>query len=145
MNYSLRRIRLSYLAWFRYTRYFNRSMTCSNRHLAKWELRTGQFDIISHLKEGERVTQSELASRLAVTNSNITQILSKLEDAGYIQREQEWKTKYISLTPNGIALRNEVVPAQEQFRAEQFANLTEDELEQLIQLLKKANQGVNVE
>ncbi|TDL92743.1 MarR family transcriptional regulator [Vibrio vulnificus] len=145
MKYSLRRIRLSYLAWFRYTRYFNRSMTCSNRHLAKWGLRTGQFDIISHLKEGERVTQSELASRLAVTNSNITQILSKLEDAGYIQREQEWKTKYISLTSNGVALRNEVVPAQEQFRAEQFANLTEDELEQLIQLLKKANKGVHVE
>ncbi|MDR7080227.1 DNA-binding MarR family transcriptional regulator [Neobacillus niacini] len=142
MKYSLRRIRLSYLAWFRYTRYFNHSMTCSNRHLAKWGLRTGQFDIISHLKEGERVTQSELASRLAVTNSNITQILSKLEDAGYIQREQEWKTKYISLTPTGVALRNEVVPAQEQFRAEQFADLTEDELEQLIQLLKKANQGV---
>ena len=145
MKYTLRRIRLSYLAWFRYTRYFNRSMTCSNRHLAKWGLRTGQFDIISHLKEGERVTQSELASRLAVTNSNITQILSKLEDAGYIQREQEWKTKYISLTPNGVALRSEVVPAQEQFRAEQFANLTEDELEQLIKLLKKANQGVHEE
>ena len=145
MKYSFRRIRLSYIAWFRYTRFFNRNMTCSNRHLAKWGLRTGQFDIISHLKEGERITQSELASRLAVTNSNITQILSKLEDAGYIQREQEWKTKYISLTPTGVALRNEVVPAQEQFQAVQFANLTEDELEQLIQLLKKANQGVHEE
>ncbi|MGE8035466.1 MarR family transcriptional regulator [Lysinibacillus sp. KCTC 33748] len=145
MKYSLRRIRLSYIAWFRYTRFFNQSMTCSNRHLAKWGLRTGQFDIISHLKEGERVTQSELANRLVVTNSNITQILSKLEVAGFIQREQEWKTKYISLTPKGVALRNEIVPAQEQFRAGQFENLTEDELEQLIQLLKKANQGVHEE
>ncbi|EGA90948.1 MarR family transcriptional regulator [Planococcus donghaensis MPA1U2] len=145
MKYSLRRIRLSYIAWLRYARYYNRTMTCTNRDLAKWGLRTGQFDIISHLKKHERVTQSELANRLAVTNSNITQILSKLEEAGYIKREQEWKTKYISLTPAGVILRNEVVPAQEQFRADQFSNLTEEELEQLIHLLKKANQGVNEE
>jgi|SRR5690625_3329504 len=145
MKYSLRRIRLSYLTWFQLIRYFNSSMKCSNRNLAKWGLRTGQFDIISHLKEGERVTQSELANRLAVSHSNVTQILNKLEEAGYIHRKQEWKTKYISLTSKGIELRNDVVPAEEQFRAEQFRNLTEEELNQLIQLLKKANKGLHKE
>ena len=50
--------------------------------------------LLSHIKPNERVTQSELASRLVVTESNITQIIKKLEDNGLIQREREWKNKY---------------------------------------------------
>ena len=137
MKYSLRRIRLSYIAWFRYTRFYNQNMKNTNQQLSKWGMKTGQFDIISHIKPNERVTQSELASRLVVTESNITQIIKKLEDNGLIQREREWKNKYISLTQEGTKLRNEVVSEQEYFQAQQFDKLSEEELNQLINLLKK--------
>ena len=50
--------------------------------------------LLSHIKPNERVTQSELASRLVVTESNVTQIIKKLEDNGLIQRQREWKNKY---------------------------------------------------
>ena len=137
MKYSLRRIRLSYIAWFRYTRFYNQNMKNTNQQLSKWGMKTGQFDIISHIKPNERVTQSELASRLVVTESNITQIIKKLEDNGLIQRKREWKNKYISLTQEGTKLRNEVVSEQEYFQAQQFDKLSEEELNQLINLLKK--------
>ena len=137
MKYSLRRIRLSYIASFRYTRFYNQNMKNTNQQLSKWGMKTGQFDIISHIKPNERVTQSELASRLVVTESNITQIIKKLEDNGLIQREREWKNKYISLTQEGTKLRNEVVSEQEYFQAQQFDKLSEEELNQLINLLKK--------
>ena len=137
MKYSLRRIRLSYIVWFRYTRFYNQNMKEKNQHLSKWGMKTGQFDIISHIKPNERVTQSQLASRLVVTESNITQIIKKLEDNGLIQREREWKNKYISLTQEGTKLRNEVVSEQEYFQAQQFDKLSDEELNQLINLLKK--------
>jgi DNA-binding MarR family transcriptional regulator len=137
MKYSLRRIRLSYIAWFRYTRFYNQNMKDTNQQLSKWGMKTGQFDVISHIKPNERVTQSDLASRLVVTESNITQIIKKLEDNGLIQREREWKNKYISLTQEGTKLRNELVSEQEYFQAQQFNKLSEVELNQLINLLKK--------
>ena len=137
MKYSLRRIRLSYIAWFRYTRFYNQNMKNTNQQLSKWGMKTGQFDIISHIKPNERVTQSELASRLVVTESNITQIIKKLEDNGLIEREREWKNKYISLTQEGTKLRNKVVSEQEYFQAQQFDKLSEEELNQLINILKK--------
>lgn len=137
MKYSLRRRQLSYIAWFRYTRFYNQNMKYTNQHLSKWGMKTGQFDVISHIKPNERVTQSELASRLVVTESNITQIIKKLEDNGLIQREREWKNKYISLTQEGTKLRNEVVSEQEYFQAQQFDRLSEEDLNQLINILKK--------
>ena len=137
MKYSLRRIRLSYIAWFRYTRFYNQNMKNKNQQLSKWGMKTGQFDVISHIKPNERVTQSQLASRLVVTESNITQIIKKLEDNGLIQREREWKNKYISLTQEGTKLRNKVVSEQEYFQAQQFDRLSDEELNQLINILKK--------
>ena len=45
--------------------------------------------------------------------------------------------KYISLTQEGTKLRNEVVSEQEYFQAQQFDKLSEEELNQLINILKK--------
>ena len=141
MKYSLRRIRLSYIAWFRYTRFYNRNVKCTNQHLSKWGMKSGQFDVLSHIKPNERITQSELASRLIVTESNVTQIIKKLEDNGLIQRQREWKNKFITLTEEGIKLRSEVVSEQEHFQAHQFAMLSDQELNQLIAILKKIEKG----
>ena len=137
MKYSLRRIRLSNIAWFRYTRFYNRNIKCTNQHLSKWGMKTGQFDVLAHIKPNERITQCDLASRLVVTESNVMQILKKLEDNGLIRREREWKNKFISLTEEGIKLRNEVVSEQEHFQAHQFAMLSDQELNQLIAIMKK--------
>jgi DNA-binding MarR family transcriptional regulator len=56
---------------------------------------------------------------------------------GLIRREQEWKTKYLSLTEKGQALFDSVVPVQEQFQAAQFSKLDREERRQLLHLLGK--------
>ena len=61
-----------------------------------------------------------------------------MEKLGWIERERQWKTKYLSLTEKGRELYNEVVPKQEQFQASQFCNLNREEQLQLLELLKKA-------
>ncbi|MFJ7511752.1 MarR family winged helix-turn-helix transcriptional regulator [Peribacillus simplex] len=129
--------RLGLMLWFRITRIYNQSIRESNQHLKKWNLSAAQFDILVQVGSHERLSQQELANKLFVTKGNITQLLRKMEELGLIKREQEWKTKYLSLTEEGKEFFHEVVPKQEHFQASQFANLNETEKQQLLDLLSK--------
>jgi DNA-binding MarR family transcriptional regulator len=125
------------MIWYRLSRIYNQSIRESNLHLKKWNLSVAQFDVLVQVGSHERLSQQELANKLFVTKGNITQLLSKLEYLGLIIRDQEWKTKYLSLTEKGRELFHEVVPMQEQFQASQFCNLKKEEKKQLLKLLKK--------
>ncbi|MET1032604.1 MarR family winged helix-turn-helix transcriptional regulator [Domibacillus tundrae] len=128
---------ISILAWFRLSRFYNESIRQSNQHLKKWGLSIAQFDILAQVGANERICQQDLAEKLLVTKGNMTHMLSKMEGIGWIQREREWKTKYITLTEEGRTLLDNVLPAQEQFQANQFGKLSMEEKKQLHELLKK--------
>lgn len=123
--------------WFRLSRFYNQSVRATNHHLKKWDMTTAQFDVLAQVGAAGKLTQQELADKLVVTKGNITQLLTKVEALGWIVREQDWKTKYVSLSDAGHELYQKVVPLQEQFQASQFSKLTEDEQKQLLNLLKK--------
>ncbi|KRE49359.1 MarR family winged helix-turn-helix transcriptional regulator [Paenibacillus sp. Soil522] len=134
---SKRDERLGLMIWFRLSRVYNQSLRESHQHLKKWNLSAAQFDMLAQVGAHDRLTQQQLADKLFVTKGNITQLLGKLEELGLVRREQEWKTKYVSLTEKGKALFNDVVPVQEQFQASQYNALDRDEKRQLLDLLKK--------
>ncbi|MGE7592311.1 MarR family winged helix-turn-helix transcriptional regulator [Peribacillus frigoritolerans] len=129
--------RLGLMLWFQITRIYNQSIRESNQHLKKWNLTAAQFDILVQVGSHERLSQQELANKLFVTKGNITQLLRKMEDLGLINRKQEWKTKFLSLTEVGKELFYEIVSKQEQFQASQFSNLNYKEKKQLLDLLRK--------
>lgn len=129
--------RLGLMVWFRISRIYNQSTRESNQHLKKWNLSAAQFDVLVQIGFNERLSQQELADKLFVTKGNITQLLNKMEELRLIKREQEWKTKYLSLTEEGKELFHEVVPKQEQFQAAQFSGLNQEEKKQLLDLLRK--------
>ncbi|MGG0188144.1 MarR family winged helix-turn-helix transcriptional regulator [Bacillus rhizoplanae] len=129
--------RLGLLVWFRLSRFYNQSIRETNQHLKKWDLSAAQFDVLVQIGTGNRLTQQELGQKLFVTKGNVTQLLSKMEQLDLIQREQEGKTKYLSLTEKGKALYEEVVPPQERFQAAQFCKLDREEQKQLLALLRK--------
>jgi len=130
-------IKLGIALWFRLTRFYNQNIKRTNQHLKEWNLTAAQFDVISNVGSHQPITQQELAEKLVVTKGNITQLMVKLAKLDIIRREREWKTNYISLTEKGKALYNEIVPAQQDFQAEQFSKLTTEEKKQLLHLLKK--------
>ncbi|WP_010272198.1 MarR family winged helix-turn-helix transcriptional regulator [Paenibacillus senegalensis] len=123
--------------WFRLSRFYNQSVRETNHHLKQWDMTAAQFDVLAQVGAAGRLTQQELADKLVVTKGNITQLLARVENLGWIIREQNWKTKYVSLSETGRKLYQQVVPVQEQFQAAQFSKLTEDEQKQLLVLLKK--------
>lgn len=129
--------RLTLLVWLRLARFYNHSNRKSNQHLQQWGITMAQFDALNQIGLHQPITQQQLGERLEVTKGNITQLLKRMEAAGWIKREQDWKTKYISLTVEGYKLYEEVVPRQEQFQIDQFCGLDSEEQTQLLQLLKK--------
>ena len=129
--------RLGLLLWFRLSRFYNKSVRETNKHLKKWNVSAAQFDVLAQVGGHDRLTQQELGNKLFVTKGNVTQLLNKMEQLEWIYREQEGTTKYISLTEKGRALYEEIVPPQETFQAGQFHNLNIEEQNQLLKLLKK--------
>lgn len=129
--------RLGLLLWFRLSRFYNRSVRETNQHLKKWGLSAAQFDVLAQIGGQDRLTQQELGKKLFVTKGNITQLINKMEQLGFVNREQEGTAKYLSLTEEGKALYEEVVPTQETFQAKQFCKLNRDEQKQLLELLRK--------
>lgn len=129
--------RLGLLLWFRISRIFNHSIRESNQHLKGWNLSAAQFDVLAQIGSQEGLTQQELAVKLFVTKGNITQLLGKMEENGWIRREQSSKNKCLFLTEKGKELFDDVVPKQAQFQTSQFDGLDEDEKKQLLSLLRK--------
>lgn len=129
--------KLGVLVWYRLSRIYNRSLRASNQHLKAWNLTVAQFDALVQIGAHKRLTQQELADKLLVSKGNITQLLVKMEELGWIRREQEWKKKWLSLTDAGWELYHQAVPEQERFQASQFKGLSREEKRQLLGLLRK--------
>lgn len=129
--------RLGLLIWFRISRLYNRSIRESNQHLKRWSLSAAQFDVLAQIGARQGMTQQELADKLFVTKGNMTQLLSKMEDQGWIRRVPSTKNKLLFLTEAGQQLYEAAVPGQETFQALQYSNLNEQEKKQLLYLLQK--------
>ena len=129
---------LSTLIWLRMARFVQNSNQLSNKHLRQFGLTVAQFEALAHIRNFEPITQSELAEGLTVSGGGISRMLSRLEAEGLISREQDWKTKHISLTAKGRELLESAFPSQLEQQSSLFdESLNEDEKVQLHALMKK--------
>ncbi|MBA2176011.1 MarR family transcriptional regulator [Halobacillus locisalis] len=134
--------RLGLMIWFRLSRVYNQSIRLNNEFMKQWGLTSAQFDVLIQVGVHKELTQKELGEKLFVTKGNITQLIRKMENMGLVKREQNWKTKTISLTKQGEELFEEMVPQQEQFQASQFMGLEPEEQVILHDLLKKLQKNM---
>lgn len=129
---------LSTLIWLRMVRFVQNSNQMSNTHLRRFDLTIAQFEMLSHIRADEPVTQSDLAKGLTVSGGGVSRMVSRLERDGLISRKQDWKTKFISLTAAGRLRLAQAYPAQVEFQSALFDEaLDEEEKTQLHALMKK--------
>ncbi|MGO2014959.1 MAG: MarR family winged helix-turn-helix transcriptional regulator [Brevibacterium aurantiacum] len=129
---------LSTLVWLRMVRFVENSNQLSNDHLQQFDLTLAQFEALAHIRNFQPITQTDLARGLTVTGGGISRMLSRLESEGLISRQQDWKTKHISLTDKGTELLERAYPSQLEQQASLFDEvLDEDEKTQLHALMKK--------
>lgn len=133
---------LGLMIWLRMARFVHRSNCISNEYLKQAGLTVAQFEALSHVYAYQPVTQTQLAAGLTITVGGVSRMLSRLEEAGLIERKTEWKTKYISLTAAGEQLLRSVYPGQVALQASMFDDVLDaDEQKQLYSLMRKVQKN----
>ncbi len=102
--------------------------------------RGGQDRALRILGEGQSMTQRELTERLGIQPGSASELVGKLERAGYIRRTPsgtDRRTADIRLTEAGAARRAERGDLEKSGTAALFTALTEEEKSTLLALLEK--------
>ena len=92
------------------------------------------------LKAGGSVPQQELCTYFELKPGSLSEMLSKMEDAGLIERtrdEHDRRQLIVHLTELGQAQAEKEVTARAKFHDECFSCLTHEEQEQLLDMLER--------
>lgn len=97
-----------------------------------------QYNAMRKIKEHQPLHQQQLSNLLSVTKGNVSQLVARLEKAGFVKTEKTGNVKRLTLTAAGdqeVARLNETaVSADKEF----LAIWTDEEQQVLNGLLKKA-------
>lgn len=111
-----------------------------------YEVTLPQFDVMAVLiRVPEGLTMSEISRRLMVSNGNITGIAERLVEDGYAIREQrpgDRRFAVLKLSDKGRTAFLEMADEQEKWIAESFADLSDDEVAELTEMLDRAKRSV---
>ena len=101
-----------------------------------------QKRILIMLNEVGSITQRELTERLGIQPGSVSEVIAKLEDAGYIIRntsEEDRRTMTIELTETGKKRALEIKEERNRRHEEMFSCLSDDEKNTLLSLFEKIN------
>lgn len=107
-----------------------------------YEGKGSQKQILIVLYQKGNMTQRELTERLGVKPGSASEVIGKLENAGFILRtpsRDDHRTMDIVLTESGLARAKEVSRQREIRHQEMFSCLTTEEKDALLALTKKLN------
>jgi DNA-binding MarR family transcriptional regulator len=93
------------------------------------------------------VTQKEISQKARVESSTTTRTLDKLEKLGLAERRPDPKSRRslrIYLTKKGRKLEPQITPLPMQVNQKYLAGLAPEERNQLIKLLQKSSQNIDV-
>lgn len=131
------------LAWLRLARVFQKVDARSARHFRQYDLSVAQFDVLAQIGAAEGLSQQELAGSLLVTKGNVSQLLKRMEQQGYIRRCHEGRTNCLFLTERGRQVHDRLVPDQEALIIGLFRELSVDEQHALLDLLRRLDQSLD--
>jgi DNA-binding MarR family transcriptional regulator len=92
------------------------------------------------LAEAGRLSLSEIAKRIGVTTTNVTNLIDGLERDGWVERQAnpaDRRMTYVQLTELGKERCGQLIPATARLTSDLFDVLTGDEKQQLIAILAK--------
>lgn len=105
----------------------------------------GQPPVLFELGKHEGRTQSELAEQLELTPATLTNLLTRMEHAGLIERRTDsadCRCSRIYLTEAGRVKLSQAIQQIEKMDEEAFRGFSHDELNQLNQYLERIHQNL---
>lgn len=126
--------------WTLFRKTFAKAQRIAEDDLRKYGTTPSQFTILWNLSTEESTPMSELSKQSSCVNSNITSIISRMEEKGLVKRIQDKKDRRIvrvDLTEEGKELYKKTVPEHYRFLEKMLGCFTEEEIEALNNLLTK--------
>ncbi|MEU2336727.1 MarR family transcriptional regulator [Streptomyces sp. NPDC006654] len=124
-------------AWLAYVQFSTHLSDHLNRRLRRDAGMThADYSLLAHLSSVEEhsLTMSELAERLKITRSRLTHAVTRLQEAGYVDRREDpasRRNQLAVLTPAGLALLERAAPGHvEAVRRVVFDALTPEQVSQ---------------
>jgi MarR family transcriptional regulator, organic hydroperoxide resistance regulator len=117
--------------YFRFIRLQQRVFGEMGQTLKPTGLSIPQFDVLSTLTEQEGLSQSDLAERLYVTKGNVSGLIDRLVDAGYVERRNapgDRRSNALFLTRAGRNIAEEGIRLQKSFVSETLGQLPAGDL-----------------
>ncbi len=113
--------------------------------LGKAKLYRGQTHLLLLISQNNGASQGDLAERMDVRPSSMTEMLMKMEQAGFITRKQDDKDQRIMrifLTEDGEKIADESKAAVENFITKIFSCLTPEEQDNMLNLIKRVSLNI---
>lgn len=149
MSEPFYRAQPSVLGWLLVGQALNGYFKVASRILAPYDVSPQQalaLGIISqHNDPAIPITPGHLAGHLGQETQSITGLIDRLENRGWIVRRRtlpDRRKVVLELTDEGRQLRRIFMPAMRRACDEAFAGITAEELDQLIGLLRRTNEGI---
>ncbi|NLJ95306.1 MAG: MarR family transcriptional regulator [Clostridiaceae bacterium] len=120
----------------------DRFTTAAKQHVAHYDLNLNEFAVLELLfHKGEQTVQT-IKEKILIANSSTTYIIDKLSDKGLVKRvvsSDDRRIFFIHLTEKGEALISQIFPEHEKIIENLYQRLTDEEIIDLKELLKKLN------
>lgn len=137
-------------------RTYNWLYTLMNKEAIQYGLSTAKYTTLMILFRSpyHTLTMSELSEKMYVTRTNVTKLVDRLSEDGYLQRQphpHDRRSTHITLTKQGLDFLAQHLPEHWEWLHWIFNDLTPEEKEQLasllyklaVSLLKKLEAGAN--
>ena len=124
-------------------RTYDRLRALEDELFTRFGLTAQQYNALRLLRAAHpaKVPTLSLATRLVSRAPDITRLLDKLHDRGLVERERPADNRrvvMVGVTPAGLALLDELAPAVRACHASQLGHLRPDEMNTLVDLLRRA-------
>jgi DNA-binding MarR family transcriptional regulator len=105
-----------------------------------------RFDLLAQLERAPNgMTLGDLSRRMMVTNGNVTGLVERLTESGFIQRSAlstDRRVQIVKLTQKGRSQFDRIAHAHENWVAELFSDLSHKEIDDLLRSLGKLKESV---
>lgn len=125
-------------AWLRFLRLNQRIARVAARVMRDTGLSVPQFDLLSTLSEREGATQQDIAERLYVTKGNISGLIDRMAEAGFVERRalpHDRRSHALFITETGRAALARGDAIQREMIARTLGQLPEQEIRALYETL----------
>ena len=112
----------------------------ADQMLARRGLSMAQFDVLATLRQGEGISQQDLADRLLVTKGNVCGLVERMGARGLLERRPDpadRRANCLYLTAAGRSLLDQLLPEQHELIRDSLGSLSLTDLWALQDLLSR--------